>query len=810
MLSLRLTTPARHCAVALAAAALLTGLLSASAVPVSTTGKGEQVFRQRCASCHGAKGEGAKGHPKPLFGTRSAGQLAEFIAKSMPPAPAKKLARKDAQSVAAYIHDAFYSPVAQARNRPARVELSRLTVRQYRNAAADLVDSFRPAGAWSDQRGLRGRYYKGRLRGGEALLNRVDPQVRFDFGQAAPAPEIDDPYQFSIRWEGGVLAPETGEYEFIVRTEQATRLWINDLLEPAIDAYVKSGNDTEYRASIFLVGGRVYPLRLDFMKAQQGVNNQERLRAKPPEPASIVLEWKPPRQAAQAVPQHNLLPATFPEVFVVGTPFPPDDRSVGYERGTSVSKAWEEATTEAAIETANYVTAHLGELAGVPGDEPRSAEFGRRRRSEAAEPPAAPISPEEREKRVREFCRRFVERAFRRPLSPELERVYVARHFQGAQDTEAAVKRIVLLALKSPRFLYRELGEASAGGPEPYDVASRLSFGMWDSLPDAELLKAAAAGELSTREQVVRQAERMLPDPRTRSKLRDFFFQWLNIEQHPELAKDPKQFPGFDPSAASDLRTSLELSLEHGIWSEKSDFRELLLGDRLFLNGRLAKLYGVDLPAGAPFQLVSLDAGERAGLLTHPYLMASFAYLDGSSPIHRGVLLARNILGRSLQPPPEAFEPLPAALHPRLTTRQRVALQTRPAACVSCHGMINPLGFTLEKFDAIGRLRAQENGLPIDATGGYQSRTGKEARFSGARDLAAFLAGSEEAHAAFVERLFQHLVKQPVQAYGPRTLPDLQKALTANGFSIRKQVVETLAATALGQAAPRGLPGADR
>jgi hypothetical protein len=320
---------------------------------------------------------------------------------------------------------------------------------------------------------------------------------------------------------------------------------------------------------------------------------------------------------------------------------------------------------------------------------------------------------------------------------------------------------------------------------------------LWDSLPDAELLEAAARGELATREQVVRQAERMLTDLRTRAKLREFFLQWLKVEQHPDLAKDSTRFPGFDEAAASDLRTSLDLFLEEVLWSETADFRQLFLADYLYLNGRLARLYGADLPADAPFQKVILEPRERAGVLTHPYLTATFAYAEDSSPIHRGVFIARSVLGRSLRPPPEAFTPLPADLHPDLTTRERVALQTRPQACLACHGMINPLGFTLEHFDAIGRYRDKEKGKPIDATGSYQTRTGEVVKFAGVRDLAAFLAGSEEVHEAFVEQLFHYLVKQPIRAYGPWTLSDLCQAFADNRYNIRKLLVEIMAVSAL-------------
>jgi hypothetical protein len=765
------------------------GVLSAPAVRGSDSPPGEQIFMKRCASCHGARGEGTKRYSRALSGDKSIGQLARFIHPSMPPGPGRKWVGDDARKVAAYVYDAFYSPLARARNKPARIELSRLTVRQYRSAVADLVgatgyprsgwmvargrpqESPLPPARWVEQRGLCGEYFKtGRTRARDQILERVDPEIRFDFGTAGALPAQSDPYQFAMRWEGSVLAPETGDYEFIVRTEHAAQLWINDLGQPLIDAAVQSGNDTEYRASLFLLGGRVYPLRLEFTKGVQGVNDLKKLKEKPPAKASLALEWKPPKRAAEVIPQRDLLPVSSPEMFAVAAPFPPDDRSIGYERGTSVSKAWEEATTEAAIEAAGYVTKHLGELAGV------------------AEGAA------DRETRVREFCRQFAERAFRRPLTDQQARLYVTWQFQHAPDLETAVKRVVLLVLQSPRFLYREFG---SGKPDAYDVASRLSFGLWDSLPDEELLKAAAAGELSTREEVVRQAERMVKDPRAWSKLREFLLQWLKVEQYPDLSKDPKLFPGFDEAVASDLRASLDLFLEHVAWSERSDFRELLLSDEVFLNGRLARIYGANLPPGAPFRMVRLDPTERAGVLTHPYLMASFAHPDTTSPIHRGVLIVRSVLGRTLQPPPAAFTPLPAELHPDLTTRQRVALQTQPAFCHSCHGMINPLGFTLERFDAIGRLRTWENGKPIDATGSYRPRDGTAIRFFGARTLARYLAGSEEAHAAFVEKLFQHLVKQPIRAFGPRTLPDLQQSFAAHDFNIRQQMVEIIAASAL-------------
>ena len=228
-----------------------------------------------------------------------------------------------------------------------------------------------------------------------------------------------------------------------------------------------------------------------------------------------------------------------------------------------------------------------------------------------------------------------------------------------------------------------------------------------------------------------------------------------------------------------------------------SDFRRLFLDDQLYLNGRLAKFYGVDLPTDAPFQKVKLNAEQRAGVLTHPYLMSTFAYTGTSSPIHRGVFLARGVLGLTMRPPNEAFTPLAENLHPKLTTRERVTLQTKPAACVSYHGVINPLGFTLENFDAVGKFRDQENGKPVDTTGGYQTRSGEIKTFKGVRELATLLAGSDEVTSAFTEQMFHHLVKQPVRAYGPMVAAELRQSFAKNGFSIRKLAVEIAVVAAL-------------
>ncbi len=756
---------------------------------------GEQIYRQMCVSCHGSNGEGTDDHfPRPLIGDRTLPRLTRYIAETMPEDDPGSCTGPDADKVAAYVYDAFYSKAAQAKHpmRPARIELSRLTVRQYRNALADLVGSFRWTPQWGDHRGLKGNYSAGRRgrRGGGGPggdFERVDPEVRFHFGAESPIPaqnavkEASRHYiplpglpvplvlfrQFSqeyrVSWQGSVLAPETGEYEFVVRSENAVRLWVNDPNRPLIDQSVKSGNETEYRASIAMLGGRMYPIRLELA------------RGKDDKTASMELLWRVPKHVLSTIPARALSVADSPRVYVPMSPFPPDDRSMGYERGTSISKEWEHATTDGAIETADYIAENLDELAGI-----READ-----------------SDADRDRKLRGFCAQFAERAFRRPLSEELRKLYIDRHFPGSTDRKAIAKKVVLLVLKSPRFLYREIG---TGAPDAFDVASRLSFTIWDSIPDQALRDAAASGRLARREQVADQARRMVADLRARDKLRAFLLQWLRVDQGAEIAKDPKLFPGFDEAVISDLRDSLELALGEVLDSPSADFRTLLRSKALYLNGRLARFYGVELPPDAPFRKIEAAPGNRSGVLTHPYLLSSFAYTASSSPIHRGVFLMRSVLGRPLRPPPIAVAPLAADLHPGLTTRQRVELQTKPEACQSCHTMINHLGFALEHYDAIGRYRDREMNRPVDATGSYETRAGESVKFDGAATLAEFVAESEEAHNAVVQQLFHNLVKQPIRAFSRTELVDLRETFAAKGYNLRELMVEIATSSAM---APR-------
>ncbi|MBI5688711.1 MAG: DUF1592 domain-containing protein [Verrucomicrobia bacterium] len=742
--------------------------------PAVVTAKGEHLYRTQCAECHGSQGQGVEGkYAGSLSGDWPLPRLARYIEQNMPEDSPQPLSPDQAQAVAAYLYDAFYSRAAQAKLRPARRELSHLTNRQYAVAVADLLRELEGGepvqGAITGTRGLAATYYgsaqRGRFDSGRVVQRGVDPGLDATFAPGTPAWARVGSAEFSAQWRGSFLAEETGEYEFIVRTPNTVRVWINtepgNPAEATLDVNVSNPTHPDHRVTVRLLGGRRYPIAIDYWALP------EKAGAPPP---AIALRWRPPLGSEQPVPARVLSPETVRPTFVLATRFPADDSSHGYERGLAVSKAWDDATTRAAFEVSGHVARRLDRLAGTrPGDP-------------------------ERARKIEAFAVRLVTTAFRRPLSAEETQRYVGEIFQRAPETATAVRRVVLLALKSPPFLYGDLPPAGDSAP---GRAARLALGLWDSLPDRALTEAAAAGRLDNRAEVAAQAERMLGDPRARAKLREFFHVWLQLRYVEDLRKDPARFPEFTPEIIDDLRTSLNLFLDDVAWGGAGDFRELLRADYLHANARLARFYGLDAAAvGEDFVRVPAPTGERAGVITHPYVLAALSYPKSSSPIHRGVFLTRSIVGRALRSPSVAVAFNDEEFAPGMSMREKVEKLTRGENCMGCHAIINPLGFSLEWYDATGRFRRSDGGRPIEAESSYVLEDERVVRLSGAREVAELAVTSEQSAEAFIEQLFHHVVKQPVLAYGPDTLPALRRSFVASGWNLRRLLVEiaTLAA----------------
>lgn len=748
-------------AVVLATVLILVSFAEATAAaPVKT---GATIYRQHCVQCHGDNGQGvSKVNTKAFKAGKTLAELTKLIDETMPEEKPELCRGDDAKLVAKYIADTFIAANSRSQNQPARIELARLTVHQYLNTAADLLNTSNGIATLGNEQGLSAQYFRTRrFANQDRAFTRTDPQVAFAFGAKSPDPKIAKPEEFSIRWEGSILAEDTGDYEFTVRADIGARLWVNDYGKMFIDAWTSSnGPPQEHTETIRLIGGRVYPIRLDVFKYKQPK-------------ATIELLWKPPHKAKEIIPARVLSTRRVGTTFVVKTAFPPDDKVSGYERGTAISKAWDQATTQAAVEIAGEMFRRLN----PPGDFRRGKRGGRGSQGNSGDPKS----------RAMQSCVQLAERAFRRPLTEPQRKFFVDSQFAAAPNVESGLKRSVLLILKSPRFLYPGVATEAF---DDYDAATNLALALWDSLPDDELLRAASRKEFRTAEQIEKQATRMLADPRAKSKLRRTMHEWLQMDEKEGINKDKKLFPDFDERIATDMRTSLDLQLDDVIWSERSDYRELLLADSVFVNDRLAKFYGLNEPPKSGFEKVKLDPGKRAGVLTHPYLLSTFAYHNLSSPIHRGVFVTRRLLGRTLKPPPQATEFKDANFDPHMTTREKVTLITKPVACQTCHTIINPLGFSLEQFDAVGRYREKEKDRPVDVTSVFTTVTGENVKLDGARRLAEMIAGSEQAHGAFVDHLFHQAVKQPINAYGDKTRPDLIRSFRQNGFHIRKLLVE--------------------
>jgi len=723
--------------------------------------KGKEIFQRHCQDCHGRAGEGTTdGHDKPLVGDASIGELTQLISETMPEEEPETCRGADAEAVAAFIHFSFYSEAARVRNRPPQIDLTRLTADQLRQSVADLYARQAGIVAPINERGIQGLYYDGSRQKKETKkIDRVDAAINFDFKHDGPGEGINSK-DFFIQWRGAVRAAATGRYQIVIRSSCAFVCYLGSYDREFINNRVQSGDKTEFQRSINLTAGRVYPIRIDYY---------QRKRKTEQPPANITVSWKPPHGQEEVIPTRNLIPVSTPATYSLQASLPPDDRSYGYERGTSVDAQWDESTTAAALEFGRVAADELW-----PQYRQRHREI-----------------PNENRGRLRAFLIELVSAAFRGPLNDEILKRCIDDQLAAAEDDSEAIRRSLLLSLKSPRFLYPLL---DSDRTQSQRVATRLALTLFDSLPSDEWLrKQVAANRLEVESRVRAAATRMVNDVRTQAKTRQLMYQWLNLGHADELIKDEGLYPDFDERLATDMKASFEAFLDDIVWSEASNFQELFLADWVYTTRRLEEFYGESWTVGesdGSFVRNEKPNAGRIGILSHPYLMSNLAYQDSTSPIHRGVFLIRHVLGRTIRPPSEAFTPLSPKLHPDLTTRERVHLQTSPKACQVCHVKINSLGFTLENYDAVGRFRDVEEGRRIDPAGSYTTRANKTIQLSGANDLAVFLSQSEDAHRAFINRAFLHFVKQPPAAFGPQTLQHLAEQFRENNHSIRALLVE--------------------
>ena len=398
-----------------------------------------------------------------------------------------------------------------------------------------------------------------------------------------------------------------------------------------------------------------------------------------------------------------------------------------------------------------------------------------------------------------EFVADFGRRAYRRPLQAseqaQLEAIFTAGAglFEGGNDFEQGVAMVVEAVLQSPSFLYRaELSTADGAGDlvklDGYEVASRLSYMLWNTMPDDALYTAAEAGELDTAEGIEAHARRMIDDERAADPIEDFHRQWLEVSKLSGLTKDPDLYPEFGDSLADAMEAESVAFARNVILDGEGTFAELVTGTEAWVDDELAAIYGVPSP-GAAGGWVQLPAGERAGFLTQPAFLASHAYFAGTSPIHRGVFVQRKVLCTPIPDPPGDVDlELPPADGELITTRDRVAHHTSPDACVGCHSLINEPGYAFEGYDGIGRIRTEDNGAPIDAAGTLITAEG-DLTFDGGVDLATQLAQHPQAQRCYLTQWFRYASARQETDLDQCTLDGLHEAMLDGGYDIREMLV---------------------
>ena len=334
----------------------------------------------------------------------------------------------------------------------------------------------------------------------------------------------------------------------------------------------------------------------------------------------------------------------------------------------------------------------------------------------------------------------FVRRAYRRPVvaadwAKPLKFYHEAKEAGGF---EAGIGSALSAVLVSPEFLFRIERDPADVAPETtypisdVELASRLSFFLWSSIPDEELLGIAQRGELHRPKVLESQVRRMLADPRSISLVENFAAQWLHLRNLESFTPDLRLFPDFDDNLRDAFRRETELHFE-ALLREDRTVLDLIKTDHTFLNERLAKHYGIPNVYGSRFRRVALDSeSRRGGLLRQGSVLTVTSYATRTSPVIRGHWLLGNLLGTPPPPPPANIPNLKEnTVSETLPMRARLSAHRANAACASCHDLMDPVGFALENFDAIGRWRLTENGLPIDASGGLPDGS----RFNGVTGL---------------------------------------------------------------------------
>jgi len=392
------------------------------------------------------------------------------------------------------------------------------------------------------------------------------------------------------------------------------------------------------------------------------------------------------------------------------------------------------------------------------------------------------------------FLQGFGTRIYRAPIADaDLDR-HLTLYDAGAATGGYAHGMELLLQgmLQSPKFLYRvELGTGEAVGPTAvklsgYELAARLSYGLWNSTPDATLTTAAGSGMLATPANVVSQLQRMLKDPRGATVIPQFLGSWIQLPALAGVAKDGAVYPEWTTDLQTAMATQAQQFFTDLLTNQGGTLAKLLTSPTVFVNSKTALLYGMTtsaLPADGSFQASQNPATAAAGLLTLPAFLATEAKADQSSPIYRGKFVREQLLCQELPSPPANVPPAPEIMA-GVSTRERLKEHEVNAACAACHTLMDPIGLGFESYDGIGRYRTTDGGKPVDASGALTG-TDVDGPFNGVAELGAKLATSATVETCVATQWFRYSMARAEQVADTCSLGALTKTFHDAGGDLR-------------------------
>jgi hypothetical protein len=397
----------------------------------------------------------------------------------------------------------------------------------------------------------------------------------------------------------------------------------------------------------------------------------------------------------------------------------------------------------------------------------------------------------------------FGRRAWRRPLTAEEVQRYTAVGTTAAADLgsfELGMQEAVAALLQSPHFVYQvEVGEPDPDDPTrrrltAYELASRMSFFLVDSVPDAALLDDAEAGRLASPDGIRDAAYRLLERPRARGSLGAFFGELWRLRNLAALPKDQGTFPQWSPALALAMQAETLALVEDIAWTRDADFREVFTADYTFANAQLGFHYGLPGAAELSDSLTMVPLGgldKRGGVFGHAGFLSLLAHVSSTSPTLRGKFVLENVLCRSVPPPPpEVVTDLPVPEEGD-TMRQRLEKHMSDPSCAGCHGFIDPIGFGLENYDGIGRFRTLDNGSPIDASAQLDG-----VAFEGAAGLGALVAQTPASAKCLVRNLYRHATGHIETPGEEVALTSLDEAFEGSEYRMQALLVEIVASPA--------------